>query len=122
MAGSLQQRLQQHDELPPPGAWNRIAERLDDEFSSKDAALSQKLEQASIEPPAHIWTNIAEELAPATVKPEPRVVSMIVRRTAYAAAIALLLIAASLYFLWPVSRETRQTPALTGLQPAPEKK
>jgi hypothetical protein len=122
MAGSLQQRLQQHAELPPPGAWNRIAARLDDEYSPKDAKLSQKLEQASVEPPAHIWTNIAQELAPATVMPRTSVVPMIVRRTAYAAAVALLLIAASVYFLWPVSRETRQTPALTEVRPAPEKK
>jgi hypothetical protein len=122
MAGSLQQRLQQHAELPPPGAWNRIAARLDDEYSPKDAKLSQKLEQASVEPPAQIWTNIVQELAPATAMPRTRVVRMLVRRTAYAAAVALLLIAASLYFLWPVSRETRQTPALSGLRPAPEKK
>jgi hypothetical protein len=122
MAGSLQQRLQQHAEVPPAGAWNRIAARLDDEYSAQDAKLSQKLEHASVEPPLHIWTNIAQELAPATVAPGTRVVPMIVRRTAYAAAVALLLIAASVYFIWPVSRETRQTPALSEVRPAPEKK
>ncbi len=122
MSDSLQNRLNRHEETPPPAAWNNIAGRLDKEFSAADIRLSRKLENASVPPPAGLFDKIYAELNSAETEKQPKVVPMFrQRRTAIAAAAAVLLIAASMYFFnnSPEENRNNQTLAGTMVVPAP---
>jgi hypothetical protein len=103
MPGSLQNKLQQFEVTPPPSTWEKISERLDQEFVPGDAIISSNLENASVLPPAGIWNNISqnlhEEFAPAEPVTAPaRVVPLFYKRIAAAAVIIGLLAIGSFYF------------------------
>lgn len=99
MSESLKNRLLGHREVPPPSVWNRIADRLDNEFLTGDTRLSQKLEATQITPPADAWQKILHNLDEPAAAPKAKILPLIFRRAAVAAVIAVVLLAVSMYFL-----------------------
>lgn len=100
MTGSLQNRLQNYEVVPPASVWNSISERLDDEYSSADASVSDRLQNLFVSPPPVAWNNISAALDEVSKSPaKGRVVSLVAWRTAAAAVIVILLLAGSIYFL-----------------------
>lgn len=100
MPGSLQNKLQQFEVTPPPSVWNKIAERLDEEFVPGDSILSSKLSDASVAAPQPVWAKIEAELFSQAAEEPKRavVVSVIYKRLAVAALIAGLISVAVVYF------------------------
>lgn len=99
MPGSLQHRLQRHEEMPPPTAWSNISKRLDEEFQQTDHSVSIKLEEVYIAPPAAVWNSIVSELevdAPETITPTKKI--PLFSRLAAAAVIAAVLAVGAMYF------------------------
>src|SRR5689334_12179104 len=100
MSGSLQNKLQQFEVAPPPGVWDKISRRLNEEFVASDGQVSDAVNNISIDPSPGIWDKIsnvldtesATELQPAKVVP-------LYRRIAVAAIIIGLLFLGGLYFL-----------------------
>lgn len=94
-------RLHEHEESPPPAAWEAIRE----EVSSHPAALGRRLEAMEEQPPAEAWDRIAKSIGEAAddrrkVPVEAAGVrSLPSRAFAYAAAIAGIgLFVSSLYW------------------------
>lgn len=126
MQQHLQNKLLQHEVLPPADMWNTIARRLDDEFVATDAGLAEKLSVAEIMPPAGTWDSIVAVLDANTFPKKTRTIPLVFRRIAVAAvAIGIIAIAAML-LLNNESSTTRQPnnlavavpPAPSNLQPA----
>lgn len=69
MSRSLQNRLNQHEEIPPPSVWKNISRQLYAEFVPSDLKLSARLENTSIAPPAPAWEAISSALAADTIYP-----------------------------------------------------
>lgn len=110
MSDALKKKLEALEQTPPPAVWNNISRRLDTEFSTFDSKLSRKLDKAEITPPAGAWQNIAAAIENKKEK-KGIVIPMLIRKTAVAAVIAVLLIAASMYFFQPGKDEQLSTSA-----------
>ena len=100
MPGSLQHKLQQFEVAPPPGIWDKISHRLDEEFVASDSQISETVDNISIVPPAGIWDKINSELQsePAS-ETQPAKVVPLHRRIAVAAIIIGLLVVGGLFSL-----------------------
>lgn len=110
MPGSLQHRLERHEEMPPPSAWNNISRRLDEEFQHTDHGVSIKLEEAAIAPPAAVWNEIISELqadVPVEITPTKKI--PLFRRLAAAAVIAAMLAVGAMYFFTGKNSNDRYT-------------
>ena len=120
MSVSFQQKLQRHEETPPPTVWNKIAKQLDEEFLPADSRLSLTLEHASIDPPEAAWLNIAPALHP---EKTGKLVAFPFKRIAVAAIVTGILVTGALYFFNNASSDgaPRQTQlAVVPAQPAPD--
>jgi hypothetical protein len=62
MSTNIQYRLHQFETVPPADSWNRISDRLDQEFNTEDIILSQKLSEFSQTPPAASFFNVMAAL------------------------------------------------------------
>lgn len=148
MPRSLQNRLKQHEEMPPPSAWEAISRRLDAEFVSSDLKLSSKVQDSSITPPAPAWKAIATALTRGESYPSPsdgrvrpiaapggarkiRVLPRVAQRIAMAAGAAGLILLGALYLFsdrqdtehgeQPALATTPQTQERLLIAPADEK-
>jgi hypothetical protein len=57
MSTNFQYRLQQYESVPPAESWNKIADRLDDEYNQHDITLSERFTDFELAPPA-VWNKI----------------------------------------------------------------
>jgi hypothetical protein len=120
MSGSFQQKLQRHEETPPPTVWNKIAKQLDEEFLPSDSRLSSTLESASIDPPEAAWLNIASALHP---EKTGRLVAFPFKRIAVAAIVTGILVIGALFFFnngTPDDSPRKTQMAVVPAQPAPD--
>lgn len=106
MEGSLQNKLLKHEIEPPPAVWEKLSIRLNEEFVPSDAVLSSRMENASVTPPFGAWENIAASINPQRAK----VIPLVYRRIAVAAAVAGLIAVSAVYFL---NNNDTPTPANT---------
>lgn len=60
MSDLLKYKMYQHEETPPPGVWDAIAVRLDDD--EEHATLAGKMTVYETKPPANAWDHIAASL------------------------------------------------------------
>lgn len=58
----LRNRLNQYEVTPPPGNWEAILTRLENEPDSADIKLSERLFNFEVDPPSIVWNNIASQL------------------------------------------------------------
>lgn len=58
----LRNKLNQYEVTPPPGNWEAILTRLEDEPGSADIKLSERLFNFEVVPPSIVWDNIAGQL------------------------------------------------------------
>lgn len=101
MSVNIQHKLLHHEMPPPPGTWDNIARRLDEEFDTAEVIVSQKILDATLEPPAFAWQAITARLddTVAPEKPAAKVVPIFQRRSiAIAAALTGLLILGAWFF------------------------
>lgn len=98
MPGSLQNKLQQFEETPPPSVWNKIVERLNEEYVPGDHVIASKLDDASLSAPQGMWNRIDAELngEEKTQKVKGRILPF--RRIAAAAVLIGLIALGYLYF------------------------
>ena len=115
MSGSLQNKLQQFEVIPPPAVWDKISQQLNDEFVTTDANVSSKLDDASITAPAGMWDKIAQGISE-NDQPQAKTFSLIYRRIAIAALIIGLLVTGGLYYF------NRNVPGNAIVNIVPEKK
>jgi hypothetical protein len=100
MPGSLQNKLQQFEVAPPPGVWDKISRRLDEEFFASDSQISEAVDNISIVPPAGIWDKINNELQSEPAgETQPGKLVPLYRRIAVAAIIIGILVVGGLLFL-----------------------
>src|SRR6476660_6134834 len=100
MPGSLQNKMHQFEVTPPPGTWNKIASRLDEEFAVSDGVLANTLDSASVAPPTGTWNKINDELnGDVQVQESPGKVVPLIVKIAVAAAIIGVLLIGGIYFL-----------------------
>ena len=100
MPGSLKNKLQQFEVAPPPGVWDKISRRLDEEFVASDSEVAARVENASVAPPAGIWDKINSQLSIESAnEQQPAKVVPLYRKIAVAAIVIGLLVVGGLYFL-----------------------
>lgn len=116
MSGPLQNKLQQYEATPPSSVWEKLSQRLDDEFAVADSPVSEKLMHSSIVPPPQVWDQIAVELGSDAVKETKQrtVIPTIYKRLAVA-AIAIGLIALGLVYF--TGNTKVQQPEIVNLTP-----
>lgn len=79
MSTNVQNILLNLEAVPPPGAWENISARLEEEFNPREIKVAEKLYNWEVSPPPGAWTTIAMALqvvpaiqeAPATVRRLP---------------------------------------------------
>lgn len=96
MDSQLKNKLTRFESTPPPGAWDKIAEALND-----GAALGERLYNYAPQPPLSVWDSIENNLdeeRPAKIVPFFTKYSRPVRYAAAASIIAVILISSTLLF------------------------
>lgn len=58
----LRNKLNQYEVAPPPGNWDAILTRLEDEPGIADIKLSERLFNLEVDPPSIVWENISVQL------------------------------------------------------------
>ena len=104
MSPNWQYRIQKFEIHPPADAWEKISDKLEEEYDPSETLLSQKLHDFEIAPPSIVFDKIVENLKEEEpVAKQGKVFSIPFKRVAVAAAAIGLMIVSVLYFLNPRS-------------------
>lgn len=100
-----------HFEIPPPrDVWQKIGDRLDEEYEPDDIMISKKMYDYEITPPIFIFDNILKGLvSDPSITTLARVFTFPFKRVAIAAITIGLVIISLVYFLTPGSRTQNST-------------
>lgn len=113
MSGNWQHRILHSDIPPPPDAWSKIADQLEEEYKVGDIMISQKMLDFEISPPPFFFDNVLSALNAEKHASRPaRMINFPVRRIAIAAVTIGLIVMTLVYFLGPgISSTTKNSTA-----------
>jgi hypothetical protein len=123
MPDTLQNKLLKTEIAPPAGLWEKISASLDEEFIATDYIIAAKIDTAEITAPEGVWNKIDEQLHPVLSEQgsETKVIPLVYRRIAIAAALIGLIAVAVMY----LNREKQEAPTVVKTEtqtPAPQPK